>query len=250
MKLYRLFVFCLMASASHSQGSDFYKGERGERGERGEKGERGFPGSPGFPGNPGLGNPGLPGIKGERGDVGPLGPNGSSGQPGFPGPRGRKGQPGSVFMCGRDPVDSLRKDLDTLTRTTAQLNQGRSFDFVRRVGQKYFVSNKETDSFLKAVQLCSQRGLELALPQSEEENNVLTQLIGETIRTAWISVNNEKAEGNFGSDGKNRPLTFTKWGEGEPDGSIQVTGCTTVSENGVWRVTQHCSLSALIICQI
>uniref|UniRef100_A0A3Q2ZSI3 C-type lectin domain-containing protein n=1 Tax=Kryptolebias marmoratus TaxID=37003 RepID=A0A3Q2ZSI3_KRYMA len=124
------------------------------------------------------------------------------------------------------------------------------FDFMRKVGQKYFVSNKETDSFSKAVEFCSQQGLELALPQSEEENRILTQLIGEADKTAWINVNNKRAEGNFRSDMKNQPLTFTKWGEGEPDDSIQGTGCTMVSETGMWRVTQDCSLNAHIICQI
>uniref|UniRef100_A0A3Q3ABJ2 C-type lectin domain-containing protein n=1 Tax=Kryptolebias marmoratus TaxID=37003 RepID=A0A3Q3ABJ2_KRYMA len=99
------------------------------------------------------------------------------------------------------------------------------------VGQKYFVSNKETDSFSKAVEFCSQQGLELALPQSEEENRILTQLI----------------EGNFGSDLKNRPLTFTKWGEGEPDDSIQGTGCTMVSETGMWRVTQDFILFIIVV---
>ncbi|KAI3371090.1 hypothetical protein L3Q82_023732 [Scortum barcoo] len=110
-----------------------------------------------------------------------------------------------------------------------------NFDFVRRVGQKYFVSYKQRGSFSTAVDFCSQRGLELALPQNEEENSVLTQVFGDVHKTAWINVNSNKAEGNFEADLKNRPLTFTKWGEGQPDRSIQDTGCTMLSENGVWR---------------
>lgn len=121
---------------------------------------------------------------------------------------------------------------------------------MRKVGEKYFVSNKERASFSKAAEFCSQQALELALPQSDKENNILTQLIDEAEKRAWINVNNKKAEGNFGSDMKNRPLTFTKWGEGEPDGSIQDTGCTMVSEDGIWTVTQDCSLNAHIICQM
>uniref|UniRef100_A0A3Q2ULJ3 C-type lectin domain-containing protein n=1 Tax=Fundulus heteroclitus TaxID=8078 RepID=A0A3Q2ULJ3_FUNHE len=125
-----------------------------------------------------------------------------------------------------------------------------SFDFVRKVNQKYFVSNKEKGSFLKAVEFCSQQGLELALPQSEEENRILIQLIGEDDKRAWVNINSRKAEGNFQSDMKNRPLIFTNWGERQPDESIQDTGCSMVTENGTWRVTPDCSQNIYIICQI
>lgn len=56
------------------------------------------------------------------------------------------------------------------------------------------------DSFFTATEFCSQRGLELALPQNEEENRVLTQVFGDVDKTAWINVNNKKAEGNFETD--------------------------------------------------
>lgn len=119
---------------------------------------------------------------------------------------------------------------------------------MRTAGPKFFVSNKEKGNFSRAVEFCSQRGLELALPQSEEENNILTQVFKNLYQ--WINVSNKKAEGNFEVDMKNRPLTFTKWAEGQPDRSIQDTGCTMLSENGVWHVTQECFLNAYIICQI
>ncbi|XP_037834276.1 pulmonary surfactant-associated protein A-like [Kryptolebias marmoratus] len=235
MKVYFLFIFCLMAPATHSQ----------LPGLPGPKGEKGDPGFPGLPGKPGIF--GMPGVKGEFGADGRPGLPGQKGEYGAP---GMTGPPGPVIMCGRDHIGSLKRDVDALMRTAAQLDQAVNFDFVRKVGQKYFVSNKETDSFSKAVEFCSQQGLELALPQSEEENRILTQLIGEADKTAWINVNNKKAEGDFRSDLKNQPLTFTKWGEGEPDDSIQGTGCTMVSETGMWRVTQDCSLNTYIICQI
>ncbi|KAI3371058.1 hypothetical protein L3Q82_023693 [Scortum barcoo] len=148
-----------------------------------------------------------------------------------------------------DP-DAAGSSCPVLRESLAKLEVAVNFDFVRRVGQKYFVSNKQRGSFSTAVDFCSQRGLELALPQNEEENSVLTQVFGDVHKTAWINVNNNKAEGNFEADLKNRPLTFTKWGEGQPDRSIQDTGCTMLSENSVWRVTRECSLDAFIICQI
>ncbi|KAK5867026.1 hypothetical protein PBY51_011549 [Eleginops maclovinus] len=144
------------------------------------------------------------------------------------------------------PGDALKSLNDRLAKLDLVIN----FDFFRRVGQKYFVSNKKRGSFSSAVEFCTQQGLELALPQNEEENSILTQVFGEDFTTAWLNVNNDKVEGNLMVDLKNRPLIFTKWGEGQPEESIQGRSCTMLSENGVWRVTHECSSSAYIVCQI
>ncbi|XP_051238888.1 mannose-binding protein C-like [Dicentrarchus labrax] len=153
-------------------------------------------------------------------------------------------------MCGQDRLDSAIRETEHLKKSFAKLELAINYDFVRRVGQKYFVSYKERHSFSRAVEFCSQQGLDLALPQNEEENIALTQFFGDVNKEAWINVNNKKAEGNFEADMNNRPLTFTKWGEGQPDKSIEATGCTMLSENGVWRVTHECFLNAYIICQL
>ncbi|KAM4619481.1 mannose-binding protein C-like [Polymixia lowei] len=221
MKLYLLsstvgfWVLSLLAPLGHSQDL------------QGPKGERGFPGMPGAPGAPGRpGYPGLPGMDGQPGMVGP---------PGAPGARG--------VSVNED------SDLEALKERIAKLELAANYEFVRKAGNKYFVSYKERDSFTTAVQFCRQRGLGLALPQSEEENTVLTQFFGLAYKTAWINVNNKKASGNFQTDMKNQPLTFTKWEEGQPDGSIQDTGCTMLSDAGVWHVTEECFLNAYIICE-
>ncbi|XP_035859459.1 pulmonary surfactant-associated protein D-like isoform X2 [Sander lucioperca] len=218
MRMFLLYcVLCLMSSTGYSQ----------------------LPGPPGPKGDPG-----------HPGPAGPVGPAGPPGRPGLPGPRGPPGPPGlpgSAIFCGRGLSG---QELETLKNSLAKLELATNYDFVRRVGQKYFVSYKKRDSFSTAVEFCSQRGLELALPQNEEENNILTQFFGDDNKTAWINVNTNKAEGNFEVDMKKQPLTFTKWGEGQPDKSIQNTGCTMLSENAVWRVTHDCSLNAYVICQI
>uniref|UniRef100_UPI0037E9A37D mannose-binding protein C-like n=1 Tax=Semicossyphus pulcher TaxID=241346 RepID=UPI0037E9A37D len=206
--------------------------------------------------------PGLPGLKGEKGYPGLPGPQGRPGRPGIPGPEGSKGErgnagfpgepgrPGQSGMCRQDDSESSCPNLSALKTGLAKLQLATNYDFVRRVGQKYFVSYKERGSFSRAVEFCSQQGLELALPQDEAENNIVTEFFGDVYKMAWINVNNKKAEGNFGVDMKNRPLTFTKWAEGQPDKSIQDTGCTMLSENSVWSVTQECFLNGYIICQI
>ncbi|XP_035811191.1 mannose-binding protein C-like isoform X2 [Amphiprion ocellaris] len=197
---------------------------------------------------------GPPGPKGERGEPGPMGPAGPSGLPGKDGLHGligSPGQPGNVEDCEQESSNFVSRNVvAALKRTIAKLDLAITFDFVRSVGQKYFVSNKERGSFSKAEDFCSRRGLELALPQNEEENSMLTQLYGEVDKRAWIGVNNKMAGGDFEFDMKERPLTFTKWGQGQPDRSIQETGCTMVTENAVWQVTRECSLYAYIICQL
>ncbi|XP_053196266.1 mannose-binding protein C-like [Scomber japonicus] len=194
------------------------------------------PGPPGIPGHPGLdGSPGLDGFPGIPGPAGPPGMNGA---------------PGPAIMCGRDLLDFVDKDLEALKKSLSKLELAVNYEFVRKVGQKYFVSDKERGSFSQAIEFCSQHKLELALPKNEKENSALTQFFGEVDKMVWISVNNKKAEGSFATDMKKHALNFTKWGEGQPDTSVGETGCTMLSENGVWRVSHECSLNAYIICQI
>ncbi|XP_044213366.1 mannose-binding protein C-like [Thunnus albacares] len=172
------------------------------------------------------------------------------GPTGPPGPMGPPGPPGLAVMCGRDLLDFIDQDLEAFKKSLSKLELTVNYKFVRKVGQKYFMSNKERGSFSRAIEFCSQQDLELALPKNEEENNALTQLFGEMDKMVWINVNNNNAEGNFETDVKKSPLTFTKWGEGQPNKSVGDTSCTMLSENGVWRVSQDCFVNAYIICQI
>ncbi|XP_017290270.1 pulmonary surfactant-associated protein D-like [Kryptolebias marmoratus] len=224
-------LFCLMAPIGYSQVQvcNCEKGERGFPGVPGALGPRGPQGPPGLSGLPGL--PGLDGIPGPPGPSGPRGPAGVTKLP----------------MRG---VNSNCPEIKTIQDSVTKLELAIGYPFVRKVGQKYFVSNKERASFEKAVEFCSKRGLELALPESEEENDKLIEVFGDAFKDVWINVNKEKSEGNFAVSMNNRPLTFTKWGEGQPDASIQDTGCTMVSENGIWSVTRECFLYAFIVCQL
>uniref|UniRef100_A0A673AMV4 Uncharacterized protein n=1 Tax=Sphaeramia orbicularis TaxID=375764 RepID=A0A673AMV4_9TELE len=70
-----------------------------------------------------------------------------------------------------------------------------NYDYVQRVGEKYFVSYKDRGSFSM-----------LALPQNTEENDRLSHFFG-----------------NFEVDMENRPLKFDKWAVGQPDRSVQDT---------------------------
>ncbi|KAF6719299.1 Mannose-binding protein C [Oryzias melastigma] len=159
-----------------------------------------------------------------------------------------------------DPLESVKQvliflysDISALLNSVIKIKQhvlAQNFQFLWNVGQKYFVSNKDSGSFETAVEFCSQRGLELALPQNEEENSKLMEVFGDTFKDVWISVNNKTADGNFQVDLNNQFLIFTKWEKGQPDDSIQDTGCTVLTEHGFWRVMPDCSSDAFIICQL
>uniref|UniRef100_A0AAZ3Q8E2 C-type lectin domain-containing protein n=1 Tax=Oncorhynchus tshawytscha TaxID=74940 RepID=A0AAZ3Q8E2_ONCTS len=124
-----------------------------------------------------------------------------------------------------------------------------NYDFTRRVDKKYFVSHKRPGSFDDAVQFCTKRGLVLALPKNREENIALTQVFEGALKNAWLNVDNRK-EGKFQVDLKGHPLTFSKWGDGEPKVPDGDRGCTMLTESGAWQVTYDCSFNAYIVCEI
>lgn len=128
--------------------------------------------------------------------------------------------------------------------------QAMSYDFVRRVGKKYYVSYKVQRDFDEAVRFCANRGLALALPKSDVENAILTEFLDEGFNTAWINVENRKQEGKFEVDMKGQPLTFTKWGNGEPKVPEGEKGCTLLKESGTWQVTNKCFTLSCTICEI
>ncbi|XP_029993071.1 mannose-binding protein C-like [Sphaeramia orbicularis] len=221
-------LLCLMAPVSFGQ----------IPGPPGPKGDIGDPGVPGP-----YARDGLPGLPGPPGIPGPPGPPGARGAP------GRTGEPGRPATCDAGPSSSIMKELETFKTNVAKLERAINYDYVQRVGEKYFVSYKDRGSFSMAVEFCSQRGLELALPQNTEENDRLSHFFGSDDNTVmWININNKK--GNFEVDMENRPLKFDKWAVGQPDRSVQDTGCTMLTESGFWRVTHDCFQHVYIICQL
>uniref|UniRef100_A0A6Q2Z5W8 C-type lectin domain-containing protein n=1 Tax=Esox lucius TaxID=8010 RepID=A0A6Q2Z5W8_ESOLU len=191
------------------------------------------------------GLPGPHGVPGPPGPPGPVGPSG--GMPGLPGPRGAAGArgerglpgiPGKCEVGGIDLHNSIRK-----------LELAINYDFTRRVNNRYFVSDKTQGSFDEAVQFCSKMGFVLALPKNEEENVALTQVFEGGFEQAWVNVDNSK-QANFKVDLNGQPLTFSKWGDGEPKEPSGDKGCTMVTKSGVWKITSECSANSYIVCEI
>ncbi|KAL0973814.1 hypothetical protein UPYG_G00211520 [Umbra pygmaea] len=200
----------------------------------GPRGPPGLTGPPGPPGPPGTGMAGYPGIPGPQGTTGARGLVGLTGPPGPPGIPGLPGKPGPAG------------DLEPLQRSINKL-LAINYNFVRRVNNKYFVSQKRLASFDGAVQFCTNMGLVLALPQNEEENVALTDIF-EGTETAWINVNSSKQQ-KFQIDLNGNPITFTKWGNGEPNIPSGDKGCTMLTKAGTWQVTPDCS-NSYVVCEI
>ncbi|XP_039470184.1 pulmonary surfactant-associated protein D-like [Oreochromis aureus] len=178
-------VLFLVAPFGYSQNPG-PRGPKGDSGLPGPAGPRGVPGPPGQKGDTGFdGPPGFPGLPGRPGNVGRLG---------LPGP------PGQAADCRTELFGYIDQDLQTiraLKETITKLELVINYDFAQGVDEKYFVSNKERGSFFQAVEFCSQRGLELALPQSDKENRLLTEVFESSPKTVWINVSNRKAEGTL-----------------------------------------------------
>ncbi|CAB1350191.1 unnamed protein product, partial [Coregonus sp. 'balchen'] len=144
------------------------------------------------------------------------------------------------------PAGATDVDLEPLQASLVKLELAINYDFARRVANKYFVSHKRQGAFDDAVQFCTKRGLLLALPKNEEENTALTQVLEGAFNNVWLNVDNSK-EGTFQLDLKGHPLTFSKWGDGEPKVPNGDRGCTMLTESGAWQVTSNCSFNAYIM---
>ncbi|XP_036398115.1 mannose-binding protein C-like [Megalops cyprinoides] len=212
----------------------------------------GVPGTPGHNGQPGRdGKDGVAGTKGEKGDAGSIGvqgPPGKQGPVGPSGPKGQKGEPGPAGPPGDTRLTgALQSELQTMKESLSKLERATSFKLFKKVGKKYFVSDKTSGTFDEALKFCSDAGVTLALPRSSEENKALSQLIPDS-QYAWLSANDRKTEGNF-VDLQNKPLQFTSWKSGEPNNFKNNEDCALIPPNGNWNDIS-CNEKMTIFCEI
>ncbi|XP_056323442.1 hexose-binding lectin 4 [Danio aesculapii] len=215
-----------------------------------------YPGVPGIPGNNGSpgrdGRDGFPGPKGEKGDlgVGAQGPPGKIGPPGAPGPKGDRENTG---LSGTDVqnaiVTQLRSDVKHLTDRLTVIDKVLGFRIVKKVGQKYYVSDGLVGNFETAQKFCSDAGVKIVLPRSEDENKVLISL-QEALESTYVYVGatDAKKEGHF-VDSSDQPLTFTNWKENEPNDYRGAEDCTAVYKTGVWNDI-NCNSKWHVACEL
>ncbi|KAJ8333329.1 hypothetical protein SKAU_G00422250 [Synaphobranchus kaupii] len=215
-------------------------GKDGVTSPKGEKGDTGMMGAHGPPGK--LGPIGPVGASGRGGPIGAPGPDGLVGAVG---PSGQKGDPGHAGPLPDINLGELQTELHTLKDVLNKITQ---FYFTKRVGKKYFLSDKTSGTFDAAVKLCSTVSGFPALPASLEENQVLSTFLSDSQQYAWLSANDRKTEGKF-VDLQDKALQYSSWKDKEPNNSGGIEDCAMIYSNGSWNDV-GCEKSFLIICEI
>ncbi|XP_063042201.1 mannose-binding protein C-like [Engraulis encrasicolus] len=220
----------------------------------------GIPGSPGHNGHPGRdgrdgkdGRDGVTGSKGDRGEPGePVpGPPGKVGPVGPPGPRGENGEVGPPGPVTTDPLTkSLLADVHRIASRLSLLEKAASFRVFRKVGVKYYATDGLEDTFDAGLKFCRDRGGDVVLPKSEEENEAAAEMSTPGMHQhEWIRATDRETEGTF-LDTDDSPLTFTKWQTGEPNNYKGKEDCVYVNRaNKLWNDCV-CSAKYLVVCEI
>ncbi|XP_055766464.1 fibronectin-like isoform X4 [Salvelinus fontinalis] len=156
-------------------------------------------------------------------------------------------------------VDKLKKSLNTTTMERDQLqkeierlnweNKRSCPEGWRRFGSSCYYLSTEGKSWEKSRQDCLERGADLVIINSEEEQTFINGF--ESVKWVWIGLTDSVTEGTWKwVDGT--PLTTPRfWWSGEPDGGVG-ENCVEIyymsSGQGVWR-DYDCSFSQQWICE-
>ncbi|XP_021326931.3 uncharacterized protein hbl1 isoform X2 [Danio rerio] len=215
----------------------------------------GVPGTPGHNGLPGRdgrdGRDGVTGPKGEKGEPGVSvqGPPGKAGPPGPDGAQGESGPPGSPGS--ESVIESLKSEIQNLKAKIDTIEKAASFSNFRKVGQKYYVTDRIFGTFDNGIKLCESSSGTLVVPKSSAENQALVRVAassGLINEKPYIGVTDKETEGQF-VDIEGKQLTFTKWGPGQPDDYQGAQDCGVIDVSGTWD-DGNCGDIRPIICEI
>ncbi|KAJ8410303.1 hypothetical protein AAFF_G00202840 [Aldrovandia affinis] len=146
-------------------------------------------------------------------------------------------------------ISSLKSEVLEFSARLSKLDKVLGFQAFRKMGSKYYMSDKVKVSFDEGQQLCRDAGASLALPRSDAENRALSQFLSVSgAPHAFIRATDRKTDGQF-LDLDGRPLTFLKWGAGEPNNYKGPEDCVVISTSALWADVP-CSAKHLIICEI
>uniref|UniRef100_A0A672FCS0 C-type lectin domain-containing protein n=1 Tax=Salarias fasciatus TaxID=181472 RepID=A0A672FCS0_SALFA len=97
---------------------------------------------------------------------------------------------------------------------------------------------------------CKDQGANLAIIDSQDENNFVTSYLKDLQHQTWIGLSDLLVENQYWSDGW--PVFFTQWGPGEPS-NLQDEGCVSMHAafpfHGTWNDTD-CAVAKSYICKI
>ncbi|XP_056334757.1 pulmonary surfactant-associated protein D-like [Danio aesculapii] len=215
----------------------------------------GVPGTPGHNGLPGRdgkdGRDGATGPKGEKGEPGVSvqGPPGKAGPPGPDGPQGERGPPGSPGS--ESVIESLKSEIQNLKAKFATIEKAASFSNLRKVGQKYYITDGILGTFNDGIKFCKDAGGTLVVPKTAAENQALVRVsVSSALTTGkpYIGVTDREIEGQF-VDIEGKQLTFTNWGPRQPDDYRGAQDCGVIDVSGTWD-DGNCGDIRPIICEI
>ncbi|GAB6032985.1 Collectin-11 [Chamberlinius hualienensis] len=89
-----------------------------------------------------------------------------------------------------------------------------------RIGSFCYFFSKTTSIWQNAVTSCKSKGAELAHPTTKEKNTQLSDYIKKNFPTIdywWLGATDSAEEGTWRWAHDNSKLSFTSWGEGQPD---------------------------------
>ncbi|XP_062849786.1 mannose-binding protein C-like [Trichomycterus rosablanca] len=212
----------------------------------------GVPGTPGHNGHPGRdGRDGPAGPKGDKGEPGLSlqGPPGKQGPDGPAGPKGQKGDSGTREAVNEALIRSLQSELQNVKSRLTALEKVSTFQTVRAVGQKFYVSNGQKATFTEALKLCADEGAALVLPRGEAENGALTGMHGVLGSDyIYLGVTDRQDEGQF-VDLSGKALSYSKWKKNEPNNHKDNEDCVGMYKNSEWN-DLPCDMSIHVVCEI
>ncbi|XP_077310053.1 collectin-43-like [Lithobates pipiens] len=237
-------------------------GPRGEQGPAGPKGETGDRGASAPPGLQGVAGP--PGAKGERGAngatgapgtqgvAGPTGPKGERGSSGPSGPPGQKGERGD---SAAPAIDNLKLQMAGMDRRIRDLQsnlekQGKVLSFAKEVarsGNKFYIINAVKVTYSEARTSCANRGGQLAVPRTPEENQAILSLRKQVNQHTFMGINDLEKEGDF-RDLSGEAIKYFNWRAGEPNNLGGKEHCVEIWDDGRWN-DENCSSKRFFVCE-
>ncbi|XP_023186221.1 collectin-10 isoform X2 [Xiphophorus maculatus] len=237
-RLFRLFAFlsgfCYIFASPDVCTNSLIPGAKGDQGDDGEQGEEGK-----------LGKNGPPGLAGDKG------------LKGFDGPVGLKGQTGATCDCGR-----YRKVVGQLDENVGKLRN--AVRFVKNVllglketEDRYYLLVKEPKKFRKASMNCKLRGGTLAMPKTNNINQLMADYINQAgLTRVYMGVQPQSKDTNGTGSyiyADSTPLReFAVWSQEEllysTSSPATNVSCVELLNTGTWNKVE-CETPLFFICE-
>ncbi|KAH8317690.1 hypothetical protein KR074_005027, partial [Drosophila pseudoananassae] len=116
-----------------------------------------------------------------------------------------------------------------------------------QIGSRYF--HIEVDfrvTWFKAIELCLDKGGQLAVIQNEEELKAISAKLHKD-SSYWLDINDLAYEGQFESWASGKKTHYLKWAHSEPNNASDDEDCVSLTNQEMWD--QNCYTSSYYICQ-